>query len=153
MSSPEKVLFSAKLIHCEIFDPEVGAGFTIIYRDKQRMTYGKRVHIHKFIRNKEYSLIKDKAGKIDHLLPVDAAGEVTLSFVPAKRQRVKSASYDLADLQMTSPTARGSRMAPKPVAKMQYKVADPPRAKQAAARRKAPAKKPSSDDDGQGKLL
>jgi topoisomerase-4 subunit A len=152
MSAPEKVLFSAKLIYCEVFDPDAGAEFTVIYRDKQRMAFGKRIKIHKFIRNKEYSLIKDKAGKIDQLRPVNMAGELSLDFVPAKRQRVKTATYDLADLQMTSPTARGSRLAPKPVAKMQYKAADPPRAGKSAAK-KAAAKKKASDDDGQGELL
>jgi topoisomerase-4 subunit A len=153
MSAPEKVLFSAKLIHCEVFDPEAGAEFTVIYRDKQRMAFGKRIKIHKFIRNKEYSLIKDKAGKIDELLPVDAAGKLDMGFVPAKRQRVKSATYDLADLQMTSPTARGSRLAPKPVSKVKLTRAAPPAAKKSAARKKAARKKPASGDDGQGELL
>ena len=68
MTPPEKVLFTGRLIHCAIFDPDRGAEFTVVYRDSAKMLYGKRIHIDKFIRNREYQLIKDKAGKIDLLL-------------------------------------------------------------------------------------
>jgi len=148
MTAPEKVLFTGRLLYCEIFDPEEGAEFTVVYRDKQRMSFGKRIKILKFIRNKEYALIKDKAGKVDLLLGGDEGGELTMHFVPAKRQRVKTARYDLAELAPTSPTARGARLAPKPVARVQYKASAKPAAKKSAAR-----KKPEVDKDGQGKLL
>ncbi len=154
MTAPEKVLFTGKLIYCEVFDPEQGADFTVVYRDKKRNIFGKRIHILKFIRNREYQLIKDKAGKIDLLLPGDEMGEVTMGFVPAKRQRVKAATFDLGELVPTSPTARGTRLAAKPVSKVQFKgAAAPKKAAARAAKKKAARGKGAGGDGEQGRLL
>jgi len=106
------------MIYAEIFDPDQGVEFTVVYRDKQRIPYAKKIKIEKFIRNREYRLIKDKGGRIDLLQPIDESGTVHMDFVPAKRQRVKEAEFDLSILEPTSPSARGTRMAPKPVAKL-----------------------------------
>ena len=118
MVAPKKQLLSGKLVRCELFDPEVGLHCIVVYRDKKRIAYAKKVHIHKFIKNKEYHLIKDKAGKLDLLLPADQQGVVQLKFAPMKRQRVKEASFDLAELEPTGVTARGVRLAAKPVKKI-----------------------------------
>ncbi len=149
MPPPEKVLLSGKLLHCEPFDPDKGAEFTVVYRDKQKIAYGKRVRIEKFIRNREYQLIKGKAGKVDLLLGSDAQGTLKMDFVPAKRQRVKHATFDIGELTFVSPAARGARLAPKAVAKMKLDK---------AAAKPAKGKKPSSgtppmESNGQGKLL
>ena len=87
MTPPEKVLFTGKLLHCAPFDPEQGFEFTLVYRDRARIPYGKRVCIERFIRNREYQLIKDKQGKLDLMLAPAETGVVTLSFAPAPRQR------------------------------------------------------------------
>jgi topoisomerase IV subunit A len=149
MSPPEKILFSGKLLHCEPFDPDKGVEFTIVYRDKQKIAYGKRIRIEKFIRNREYALIKGKAGKIDLILPGDVQGKLQMDFVPAKRQRVKKGTYDIAELQFISPTARGSRLAPKAVAKIKLEksAGKPPGGS------KPPPRTHSVDPDGQGNLL
>ena len=148
MTAPEKVLFSGKLLYCEIFDPDEGIEFTLVYRDKKRIAFGKRIRILKFIRNREYQLIKNKEGRVDLLLGAGEAGEVLLDFVPAKRQRVKNARFELSRLQLTSPTARGTRLAPKPVSKLKH---------QANRARKKPVPKPTRapevDENGQGQLL
>jgi len=128
MSAPEKVLFTGKLLYADLFDPEQGAGFTVVYRDKKKMTFAKRIRIEKFIRNREYRLIKDKGGRIDLLLPEDEAGRLHLDFVPAKRQRLKEAEFDLSTLEPTSPAARGARLAPKPVSKVKLLPAEPGKA-------------------------
>jgi len=120
MTPPEKQLFTGKLLWCDLFDPERGADFTVIYRDRQRLAFGKRVRIERFIRNKEYALIKDKAGKVDLLLPGTAAGKLWLRFAPAKRQRVTEATFDLAKLDWTGVTARGVRLAAKPAAQVKW---------------------------------
>ncbi len=149
MPPPEKVLFTGKLLYCEPFDPDKGAEFTVVYRDKQKIAYGKRIRIEKFIRNREYQLIKGKAGKIDLLLAGDIQGKLQMNFVPAKRQRVKKATYDAAGLQFVSPTARGSRLAPKAVAKIKLEktAVKPPAGKKPASSGH------SVDSDGQGELL
>ena len=118
MNAPEKVFFTGPMIYAEIFDPEQGVEFTVVYRDKQRMAFAKKIKIAKFIRNREYRLIKDKGGRIDLLLPPGQSGTVHMDFVPAKRQRLKEADFDLDSLERTSASARGARMAPKPVAKI-----------------------------------
>jgi len=174
MSAPEKVLFTGKMLYAEIFDPEEGVEFTVVYRDKQKMAFAKKIRIEKFIRNKEYRLIKDKGGRVDLLLPVDEAGTVHMDFVPAKRQRVKQADFDLSELQLTSASARGVRMAPKPVGKLKLIPAEAAAAtassrtgastgtgRKASAKKgpakKAPAKKAAKKKAGarsrQGKLF
>jgi len=149
MPPPEKILFGGKLLYCEPFDPEKGAEFTVVYRDKQKIAYGKRIRIEKFIRNREYQLIKAKAGKIDLLLTGEAGGLLKMDFVPAKRQRVKNASYDVAELPFVGPGARGNRLAPKAVAKMKL---DKSAAKSVAGKKKPSTQSPT-EPDGQGKLL
>jgi topoisomerase-4 subunit A len=117
MTAPEKVFFSGKLIHCEPFDPDRGFEFTVVYRDAARMVYGKRVKVDRFIRNREYQLIKGK-GKVDLLLPDGDEGIASFEFAPAPRQRVKSARFDLTRLELTSVGAKGTRLAAKPVARL-----------------------------------
>jgi len=119
---PDKILIPGKLLHCAVFDPEQGAAFTVVYRDRQRFAFGKRVHVQSFIRGKEYLLIKDKAGKVDLLLPGDARGTLQLKFAARKRQRAHEASFDLAELEATGTAARGTRLAPKPVAQIRHEI-------------------------------
>ena len=114
----EKVLIPGKLLYCAPFDEKKGAHFTVVYRDKDRLCFGKRIHIHKFVRAREYFLIKDRAGKVDLLLQDESPGSVHLNYVPKKRQRVKEATFDLNTLKQTSAGARGTRLAPKPVGRV-----------------------------------
>jgi len=153
MTAPEKVFFTGPMIHAEIFDPEEGVEFTVLYRDKKRMAFAKRIKIEKFIRNREYRLIKDKGGRIDELLPGNATGTVHLDFVPAKRQRLKEADFDLGELEFTNPAARGVRMAPKPVGKVKHLPGDAPTpsTKKAAAGGKASAKSTPAKKSASGK--
>ncbi len=136
MNPPEKILFTGRLIHCEVFDPERGAEFTVVYRDKARIVYGKRIHIDKFIRNREYELIKDKAGKLDLLLPASETGTIGMQFTPAPRQRVRTAIFDLSKLELTGTTARGVRLAPKPVKTLKFE--------RTTSTKKKPNKKPAA---------
>jgi len=141
--APEnKMLIPSKVLHLGVFDTEQGQGFTVIYRDEKRMAFGKRVHIRAFIRDREYELIKGKAGRVDMLLPEDADGLLTMDLVPAKRQRVHTAEFDLADLDVIGVSARGSRLAPKPVArfKLEKKDSAPPKPAKKAKKSPPPGK-------------
>ena len=157
MSAPEKVLFTGPLIYAEMFAPEKGIEFTVAYRDKSKIAFAKRVRIEKFIRNREYRLIKDKGGRIDELLAEGVTGSVHMNFVPQKRQRVKEADFDLSVLELTSPTARGARMAAKPVGKVMFTAVDQAPAKRAkssgGAAAKATDKKPAASKGEQGDLF
>ncbi|MCP4605394.1 MAG: DNA topoisomerase IV subunit A [Proteobacteria bacterium] len=113
-----KTLIPGKVAYLDIFDQEAGKAFTVIYRNKERIAYAKKIHIQRFIRDREYELIKDKKGRIAQLLPVDAAQTVQLDFAPAKYQRVTQAFFELDELEIIGVTARGRRMASKPVAKL-----------------------------------
>ena len=114
----EKFLIPGKAIYIDRFDPEEGARFTVVYRDAGRIAWAKKIHIRAYTRNREYELIKGGKGRIDLLLPGDAADIIHLDFVPAKRQRVHEARFDLSILEFVGPSARGRRMAPKPVLKL-----------------------------------
>lgn len=113
-----KILISDKVIWAGLMDPEEGRRFTVVYRSDDRMAYGKKVHIKSFIRDKEYELVKDRQGRVDLLVEGDCDDVLRLDFVPRKRQRVHEASFDLAELEETGTTARGRRLAPKPVARI-----------------------------------
>jgi len=114
----EKILIGSKLIDARLFDPEEGVQFTVVYRDSSRIAWAKRIHIRAFTRNREYELIKDRKGTLDMLLPGDADAILHLDFVPARRQRVHNARFDLKILDFVGPSARGRRLAPKPVRKI-----------------------------------
>ena len=118
MTPQDKVLLSAAPLYCQVFDKEEGVVFTIIYRDAKKIAHAKQVHIFKFIRNKQYRLVKDAKGKVDLLLKGARTGKVEVTFSPAPRQRVKSAKFNLAELELTSVSARGTRIASKPVSKV-----------------------------------
>ncbi len=149
MNAPEKVFFTGPMIYGELFDPDRGTEFIVVYRDKQKMAFAKKIKIEKFIRNREYRLIKDKGGRVDLLLSSDQLGTVHLDFVPAKRQRLKEADFDLAELEWTSPTARGVRIAPKPIGKV--KLIPAPEGKGKAGKAKAkPAGKGKTTDGSSG---
>jgi topoisomerase-4 subunit A len=114
----EKVLIPGRILYLDVFDQDKGKAFTVVYRFKNKMAYAKKVHIKAFIRDREYELIKDKDGAVDYLLPADADDTIHLDFVPRKRQRVNTGTFDLGTIGTVGVTARGSRMAAKPVAKM-----------------------------------
>jgi topoisomerase-4 subunit A len=121
MVAPKKVLLPRKVLYVGAFDPEKGKDFTIVWRDGDRNAFGKRVHIESFIRDKEYRFFKDEKGKLDLLLEDDTTpGRVHLQFVAAKRQRQKECDFDLGDLEFAGLTARGQRLAPKPVARVKH---------------------------------
>ncbi len=114
----EKTLIPGKVIYLDVFDPEEGAHFTVVYRDKARIAWAKKIHIRAFTRNREYELIKGKEGKVDLLMIGDSDDTIHMDFVPAKRQRVREARFDLSILEEVGPSAKGRRLAPKPVLKL-----------------------------------
>jgi topoisomerase-4 subunit A len=117
VGAEEKLLIPGKLIHCAPFDPEKGKTFTIVYRDREKIAFAKRVHILKFVRAREYALLKEKC-KIDMLIEDEKPGTVHLEFVPFKYQRITEGRYNLNDLELTGTSSRGARLSPKPVAKI-----------------------------------
>ncbi|MEZ6007734.1 MAG: hypothetical protein R3F05_08170, partial [Planctomycetota bacterium] len=114
----EKVLVPGKLVWCAPFDPEAGQHAVVVYRDKGKMCFGKRIQIKGFVRGREYRLIKDAGGTLDLFVDEQKPGEVHLRFVHKARQRVAEATFDLDELEVTSPGAKGRRLAPKPVARV-----------------------------------
>ncbi len=156
-----KILIPGKVIYFDLFDQEKGVAFTVLYRDKGRIAYAKKVHIKKFIREREYELIKGKLGKVDQLILGHVDYRVQLHFVPAKRQRVTEASFELSDVSPIGVTGRGSRMAPKPVSRLKLIkrpdeepesqiASDDETAEEAPLPRKSkPPKKSDGGDDGE----
>ncbi len=114
----EKILIPDPVIWAGVLDPEEGRVFTVVYRNSDRFAWGKKVHIRAFIKDREYQLIKDLKGRIDLLLEGSSDDLVHMDFVPAKRQRVHEADFDLAELEFKGVSALGRRLAPKPVARI-----------------------------------
>jgi topoisomerase-4 subunit A len=114
----DKMLIPDPVIHAEVFDQENGAAFTVVYRDKKKIAWGKKIHIKAFIRDREYELIKGKEGRVDYLIPGNCDDIIHVDYVPMKRQRVHEAEFDLSILEPTGVTARGRRLAPKPASRV-----------------------------------
>jgi topoisomerase-4 subunit A len=138
----DKVLIPDKVIHAEVFDQEAGAEFTVVYRDADKIAWGKKVLIKAFIRDREYELIKGKAGRVDYLIPGDASDTIHVDFVPMKRQRTHSAEFDLSLIGFKGVTARGRRLAPKPAAKVKRIRTDGTDEKNSSHEEEAPPKDP-----------
>lgn len=110
MAPNEKTLLEGKLVYLDKFNPEKGLDLVVVYRDKEKIPWAKRVHIQSFIHDKEYELIKERAGRIDHLL-FKAEGIATCQMVPAPRLRVHEEVFDLSTLEECGLGARGTRLA------------------------------------------
>lgn len=117
-SPSEKFFIPGKCIHFGVFDPEEGQILTVIYTDKQKHAFAKKVHIKGFINEKEYELIKGKEGRVLKLFPGEVDYQIQMDFVPAKGQRIKDARFRLKTLDFCGIGARGTRLALKPVAKL-----------------------------------
>ncbi len=116
---PEKAFMPAAVLHAEVFDPEKGTYLAMVWLDAARTPWGKRVKIERFINNKVYSLVKEGAAGIAYLsTDRKAPGVVLIDFVPAKRAKLKSLTIDLSKVQESGLTARGTRLATKPVEKV-----------------------------------
>jgi len=127
VSPEEKIFVPGKVMWAGVLDPDEGREFTVVYRMSDKMTYGKKIHIRAFIKDREYQLIKDVDGRVDFLIEGDSDDLVHMDYAPAKRQRVREAEFDLAELEFKGVGALGRRLAPKPVAKLRkYKRGDTP---------------------------
>ena len=116
--TPQSKVLLGQVLYLAIFDPAKGEFFTLVYRDGKKNAFAKRVHIFKFVRNREYKLIADAEGRIDHLSQAAKPGNVQFSYAPGARQRVKDARFNLAELEVVGITTKGTRLAPKPVTKL-----------------------------------
>jgi topoisomerase-4 subunit A len=121
MQAPQKVYLPGKVLYLDRFDEKEGISFYVVYRDKQKIVYGKLVHILKYIKDRDYQLTWGDNSKVMLLMPAfedQPPGEVHLKYVAAKRQRVTESTFDLGELEFTGVSTRGTRLAPKPVAKV-----------------------------------
>jgi len=125
MAPPEKTLLEGKVLMLDRFDPEKGLTLTVVYRDKAKIPFAKKVHIQGFIHDKEYELIKERAGRIDHLSTAPG-GTCTCHYAPAKYQRVAESVTDLASIELCGVNARGTRIGDKPTAKVVVDAKAPP---------------------------
>ena len=118
VSPPDKLFLGKRLIHAAIFDEEEGHVFTVLYRDAKKMAYAKKIHIQRYTRGREYELIKGRKGRVDHLIEGDCDQGVHITHVAVPRLRVKTAEFDLSELDFCGVTAKGSRMSSRAAAKV-----------------------------------
>lgn len=117
MTAQPKVLLG-RVLYLERFDPEVAEEFILVYKDSKKMAYAKRIVIDKFVRNREYRLVADEGGKIEALLRVGDAKKVRFSYQPGARQRVVEGEFALKELEVVKTSAKGVKLAPKPVGRL-----------------------------------
>ncbi len=112
------MLLKSKPTAIELFDTAKGAILTYLYRDPDFCLWGKKIHITGFIQAKEYDLIKDKKGKIDHIWAGEppAGYKAFFHFKPASRQRKLEDTRKLAEIETCGLAARGTRFSDKAVA-------------------------------------
>lgn len=120
VTPPEKMLLKSKPRAIEIFDPAKGALLTYLYRDSDFNLWAKKIQITGFIHAKEYDLIKDRKGKVDHFWVGDfpANQKAFFHFKPAKRQRKLDDTASLDQIEVCGLAARGTRLSDKPVAQV-----------------------------------
>jgi topoisomerase IV subunit A len=117
IAPPEKTVLEGKIIHLDVFDPEKGFSFTAIYRDKEKVPWAKVTTIQSFIKDREYELIKDRAGKIMYF-STRPGGVATCHYLPAKGQRIHESVVDLATVEPCGTAARGVKIGDKPTNKV-----------------------------------
>ena len=115
MTPPEKAWMPGALLYAAVWDAQKGEHFVLIYRDANKVAWGKRVHIERFITNKTYSLVKEGAIGIDFLSEKRNPGTVRLNMVPFKRQKVKAVTVDLGTVPACGLAARGLKLSLKTV--------------------------------------
>jgi topoisomerase-4 subunit A len=115
MAPPEKAWMPGHLLHASVWDSQKGEHFVLVYRDANKVAWGKRVHIERFITNKTYPLVKEGSLGIDFLSEKKNPGVLQLTMVPFKRQKVKMVTVDLGKVPACGLAARGLKLSPKPV--------------------------------------
>jgi topoisomerase IV subunit A len=122
MAPTDKILLEGKLLYLDLFDPEKGIDLVVLYRDKQKIPWAKKLHIQAFIKDKEYEIIKDRAGRIDHLLFGNdgAKGTVVSHMVPVPKLRVHEEKFELKNLELCGLSSRGTKIAERPTAKISF---------------------------------
>jgi topoisomerase IV subunit A len=112
---PDKLWMPGPLLHASVFDPKKGVGLSLVYKDSAGVPWGKKVRIERFITNKVYPLVKEGSQGIEFLTDRKAPGQVILHMVPAKRQKVKSVTVNLNSVPPCGLSARGTKLAAKPL--------------------------------------
>ncbi len=115
MAPPEKAWMPGPILHASVWDALKGAHFVLVYKDADKVAWGKRVHIERFITNKTYSLVKEGSVGIEFLSEKKNPGLLQLKMVPAKRQKVKAITVDLGKVPACGLAARGLKLSQKPV--------------------------------------
>jgi topoisomerase IV subunit A len=115
MSPPEKAWMPGALLYAAVWDGQKGEHFVLVYRDANKLAWGKRVHIERFITNKTYSLVKEGSIGIDFLSEKRNPGVLQLNMTPFKRQKVKAITVELGKIPFCGLAARGTKLSTKPV--------------------------------------
>jgi topoisomerase-4 subunit A len=142
MAPTEKAWMPGPVMHASIWDGQKGVHFVLVYLDADRVAWGKRVHVERFITNKTYPLVKEGSVGIEFLSEKKNPGVLRLNMVPAKRQKVRAVIVDLAKVPVCGLTARGMKLSHKPVqnAELLPEGTKPPREKAAPETTPQPAK-------------
>jgi topoisomerase-4 subunit A len=115
----EKFLIQEKIVYLGLFDQDNGHKFTLIYHNKDKIAFGKKVHIQKFVRDREYSFVPEDC-KFDYIWSCEQNGMVILEYMPKRGQRIAEGKVKLAELDFMGLNARGTKLSPKQIQKVKY---------------------------------
>lgn len=91
----------------------------VVYRDsKTHLPYAKRFIVDKFILDKVYRYL-DESKTLD-FISITPGAVAELTFKPAPKQRISELEVPLEDLPLKGVSAKGIRLANKPVTKVKY---------------------------------
>jgi topoisomerase-4 subunit A len=115
----EKFLIQEKIVYLGLFDQDNGHKFTLVYHNKDKIAFGKKIHIQKFVRDREYSFVPEDS-KFDYIWNGEQNGMVILEYMPKRGQRIAEGKFKLVDLDFMGLNARGTKMSPKQIQKVKY---------------------------------
>jgi len=111
----QEKLYVEKLVYFGVADKETI--IRAVYRDpKTKMAYAKRFVVKRFLLDREYRYLEEGA-KLD-LLTTEEGREIQVEFVPKAKQKVKKAHFSLDEVGVKGVSAKGIRVANKPVKKI-----------------------------------
>ena len=115
----EKFLIQEKIIFLGLFDQDNGHKFTLVYHNNDKIAFGKKVHIQKFVRDREYSFVPEEC-KFDYIWNGEQQGMVILEYMPKRGQRIAEGKFKIKDLDFMGLNARGTKLSQKQIQKVKY---------------------------------
>ncbi len=109
IDAPDRLFVGKGMLHCGLVDK--AQVFNVVYRDENGSTYIKRCRIDKFVLNRSYALVPEKARILK--LTTDSERRITLAYKPRPRLRVLEEEFPISRYPVRGLKAKGIRLSTK----------------------------------------